>query len=278
MSAELKGKVVRGFAWIVAEKVASALFQAWVAINVANRLFPEDVALKAILAAFVVAFNSFVDSGFSSALIRKKSPDAIDFSSVFWFNGAIAIVVYVLLVVLSYPAAHILDMPRLVELAPVFYLVVPLGAMSLVQQTVLTREFDFRRLSAITFASNLGSGLIAVGAAFAGFGVWAIVWQRVAQTAIRSLLLWIFGHWKPQARFSGSSIRKMFGYSSRLLCTDFLNNLYNSIPNFIIGHIHSGTLGHFDQARSLRDQPVNATMYAMQSVTFPALAQVSGGR
>uniref|UniRef100_S0DG60 Uncharacterized protein n=1 Tax=termite gut metagenome TaxID=433724 RepID=S0DG60_9ZZZZ len=74
----------------------------------------------------------------------------------------------------------------------------------------------------------------------------------------------------------GGAIRTMFGYSSRLLGTDLLNNIYNSVPQFIIGHIHSGTLGNYEQARSIRDLPVNSTMNAMQSVTFPALAAVSG--
>ncbi len=273
--AELKGKVVRGFAWNVAEKLASALFQAWVLVNVLNRIFPEEYALKAILAPLVAIFNVFVDSGFSAALIRNKNARPIDYSSAFWFNITISAVIYVLLVGLSYPAARLLDMPELVRFAPVFFLIIPVGALGLIQQTVLTREFDFKRISTIFFASNVGSGLIAVALAFGGFGLWAIVGQRVAQTAIRSALLWIFGRWKPQARFSASSIRSMFGFSSRLLGTDLLNNLYNNIPNFIIGRVHPrGTLGFYEQARSLRDHAVNDVMTAMQGVTFPALASI----
>ncbi len=273
--AELKKKVVRGFAWNVAEKIASALFQAWVVVNVANRLFPEDYALVAILAAFVAIFNTFVDSGFSQALIRKKEPLATDFSSAFWFNIAVSAVIYGMLVALSYPTAGVLDMPRLVELAPVLYLIVPLNALGIIQQTVLTRAFDFRRLSTVTFAATLGSGAVAVAMAMCGFGVWALVGQRVSLVGFKAVLLWIFGRWKPSFGFSGEAIRRMFGYSSRLLGTDFLNNLYNSAPQFVIGHLHHGTLGHYDQARKLRDLVVNSTVNSMQSITFAALATVS---
>lgn len=273
--AELKGKVVRGFAWNVAEKLASALFQAWVTINIINRILPEEYALKGILAPLVAIFNVFVDSGFSQALIRNKNATQTDYSSAFWFNIAIAAGVYALLVGLSYPAARIFGMPDLVRFAPVFFLVIPAGALGLIQQTVLTKEFDFRRISTIFFVSNVGSGLIAVALAFGGLGFWAIVGQRVAQPAIRSALLWIFGKWRPEARFSSASIRSMFGFSSRLLGTDLLNNLYTNIPNFLIGRIHPrGTLGFYEQARSLRDHALNDTMSAMQSVTFPALAQI----
>jgi O-antigen/teichoic acid export membrane protein len=272
--AELKKKVVRGFAWNVAEKIASALFQTWVTINVLNRIMPDDAAMVAILAAFVVVFNVFVDSGFSQALIRKKDPSHTDFSSAFWFNIAIAVVVYVVLIGLSYPAAYLLDMPDLVRFAPVFFLIVPVGALGIIQQTVLTRAYDFRKLSTIFFASTLGSGAVAAALAFAGAGVWALVAQRISQTAIRSILLWALGRWRPQAGFSGASIRSMFGFSSRLLATDLLNNLFTSIPSFIIGRIHGGTLGVYDTARKVRDLPVNQTMAAMQSVTFPALAEI----
>lgn len=273
--AELKGNVVRGFTWNVAEKLASALFQAWVTINVVNRILPEEYAVKGILAPLVAIFNVFVDSGFSQALIRNKNATQTDYSSAFWFNIAIATALYALLVGISWPAARIFDMPDLVRFAAVFFLVIPAGALGLIQQTVLVKEFDFRRISTIFFASNVGSGLIAVGMAFAGLGFWAIVGQRVSQTAIRSVLLWIFGRWKPEAKFSAASIRSMFGFSSRLLGTDLLNNLYGNIPNFIIGRAHtSGVLGFYEQARSLRDHAVNDVMTAMQSVTFPALASI----
>ncbi len=273
---ELKGKVVRGFAWNVGERVASALFGAWVVINVTNRLQPFETAPIAILAAFVAIFNSFVDSGFSQALIRKQAPTGADFSSAFWFNAGMAMVVYGLLMALSHPTAQILKMPEIVHLAPVFFLVVPVAALGIIQQTILTREFDFRTLSVITFAATVVSGVLAVVLAVNGFGVWALVAQRVTQTSVRSLLLWILGRFRPALQFSTEAIRRMFAYSSRLLGTDLLNNIYNSLPQFIIGHIHAGTLGNYDTARKVRDLPVVSAMNAMQSVTFPALARLEG--
>jgi O-antigen/teichoic acid export membrane protein len=275
MSAQLKSKVIHGFAWNAAEKIASALFQMWVMFKVANRLFPEDYALVAVLTAFGGTFNTLVDSGFSQALIRKKDPAAKDFSSAFWFNMAMSAVIYALLVGVSYPMARLLDMPDLTRLAPVLYLVVPLNALSIIQQAVMTRMFDFRRISSITFAAIVISGLVAVGMAIAGFGVWSLVGQRVGLMASRAVLMWTFGRWRLGGGFSRASIREMFGYSSRLMATDLLNNIYNSVPQFIIGKIHPGTLGHYDMARKSRDLPVTATMNSMQAVTFPALSALA---
>lgn len=272
--AELKTKVVRGFAWNVAEKLASALFQIYVSIKVANRLFPEDYGVMAIMVAFLAVFNIFVDSGFSQALIRKTNPSEGDFSSAFYFNIAVSLVVYGFLVGISWPVARIFDTPAIIRLAPVLYLAVPLGALSIIQQTVFTRNFDFRRLSVINFVSIVGAGVTAILLAVGGYGIWALIGQRVTQMGIRAVLMWIFGRWKPSARFSWRPIREMYSYSSRILGTDLINIIYANVPQFVIGHIHKGTLGNYDMARKLKDLPVTSTLNSMQAVTFPALSNL----
>lgn len=273
--AELKRKVVRGFAWNIAEKIASACFQAWVTVVVLNHITPGEYGFKAILAAMVSIFNVFVDSGFSQALIRDKGARKIDFSTAFLFNIGMAAAIYAILVWLAYPAARIFRMPELTVFAPVFFLIIPLGALGIVQQTVLSREFDFRRMSSITFASNVGSGLVGVTLAWCGAEFWSIVGMRVSQTAIRTVLFWIFGRWSPSLGFSRASIGRMFGFSSRILGTDLLNNLYNYLPNFVIGRVYPASmLGHYDQARSLRDQFVTSTTLSLNTVMFPALASI----
>jgi O-antigen/teichoic acid export membrane protein len=275
--AELKSKVVRGFAWTVAEKVSSALFQIYVSVILLNRIVPADFSMWVILLAFFAIFNTFVDSGFSQALIRKPDPTERDFSSAFYFNIAISVVLYGLLVGLSWPAARAFDMPLLTKLAPVFYLAVPLGALSIIQQTVMTRQFDFRRLSTINFISATVAGVVAIVMAVNSCGVWSLIGQRLTQTGVRAVLIWLFGRWLPRAGFSSSSIRQMFGYSSRMLATDMINNFYSKIPQFFIGHnIDKTTLGLYDSAQRIKDMPLSVTMNSMQAVTFPALSNLAG--
>ncbi|MDR0907269.1 MAG: lipopolysaccharide biosynthesis protein [Rikenellaceae bacterium] len=274
---ELKNKVVRGFTWSIAEKIASALFQVFVSIKLLNRIAPADYGVWAILIALLAVFNAFVDSGFSQALIRKPKPTERDFSSVFYFNIAISAVVYALLVGLAYPASRLLEMPTLVALAPIIYLVVPLGALGIIQRTVMTREFSFGKLSGIGFASTIVAGVVAIAMAEGGCGVWSLVGQRLALSSVTTVLIWFYGRWRPRAGFSAGAIRGMFGYSSRLLATDMINNLYSKIPQFVIGgSIDKATLGLYDTAQKIKDMPLSATMSSMQTVTFPALANLAG--
>lgn len=272
----LKGRVARGVAWSIAEKGGSMLLQLGVSIVVLRLLLPEDFGVVAILTAFSSVALIVVDSGFSQTLIRKAAPTSEEYGSVFRFSVVVSWVLYALLVALAPLAASYYGMPELARTAPVFFLILPVNALCVIQQVIFTRRFLFALQSKVTFAANLAAGIAAVGMALAGCGVWSIVAQRVLTMAVRALLLWRCSDWRPTWRYDGRALRQMAPYSFSLMATDLISMLYNKIPQFFIGRLYSpSTLGFFDQAVKLRDQPVQAAMQAVQSVTFPALSRVA---
>lgn len=139
----LKGRVARGVAWSMAEKGASMLLQLGVSILLLRLLLPADFGVVAILTAFSAVALIMVDSGFSQTLIRKPKPSPEEYASVFRFNMVVSLVLYALLVALSPLAASFYQMPILVQTAPVFFLVLPVNALCVIQQAVLTRRFRF---------------------------------------------------------------------------------------------------------------------------------------
>lgn len=104
---------------------------------------------------------------------------------------------YALFTALAFPASRFYDMPQIAQIAPVFFLQLPIGALCAIQNTICVRQFRFALLSKVTFASSLAGGLAAIGLALAGFGIWCIVAQRVLQAAVRTLLLWWLSDWRP---------------------------------------------------------------------------------
>ena len=82
-----------------------------------------------------------VDSGFSQTLIRKDAPTQGDYKSVFLFNIVVSLLLYVLLVALAPVAARFYDMPVLTRIAPVLFLLLPLNALCVIQNTIFTRQF-----------------------------------------------------------------------------------------------------------------------------------------
>lgn len=274
---DLSGRVASGVAWSISEKAGSMLLQAVVSIVVANILVPLDLGIMAVLTVFTALAQVVVDSGFSQTLIRKVQPAEGDYKAVFRFNIVTSLVLYILLTALSPLAARYYGWPELARVAPVLFLLLPVNALCVIQNTIMVREFRFARLSAITFTSSLASGIVAVVMAVSGCGIWSLVGQRVSMMAVKAALLWSGSTWRPRAACKASSLREMAPYSLRLMATDIITALYNNIAQLFIGKIYSGdALGCFNQAQKLKDMPVNSAMQSIQSVTFPALSRIGG--
>ena len=253
MKGELKDKVARGVAWSMAEKIGTMLLQMAVSLIILRLLTRDILGVMAIPTAVVAVALVLVDSGFSQALIRKAAPSADDYKSVFAFNIGVSLVMYALFTALAFPASRFYDMPQIAQIAPVFFLQLPIGALCAIQNTICVRQFRFALLSKVTFASSLAGGL----------------------AAVRTLLLWWLSDWRPCGACSRGPLREMAPFSFSLIATDLISTFYNKIPQFFLGRLYpADTLGSFDQAIKLKDQPTISAMQAVQSVTFPALAKI----
>lgn len=279
MAEQLRDKVTVGVAWSVAEKIGSMLMQMVVSIVVARLLMPEDFGVLAILTFFTALMAVVVDSGFSQTLIRKTEPTESDYKSVFLFNIVTSLVLYAVMTALSPAIAAYYNLPVISKIAPVLFLLLPVNALTVIQNTIFARQFRFATLSRINFASATIAGVAAITMAWCGFGVWSLVAQRLAQVTVKAVLLWWRGDWRCKGRFDFSALRAMSGFSFRLMGTDIISYLYNNIAQLFIGKMHSATtLGYYNQAQKLKELPVTSVVQSFQSVTYPALANVKGDK
>lgn len=269
-------RVASGVAWNIAEKIGSTLLQAIVSIIVANRIMPDDMGIIAVLTVFVTLSQVVIDSGFSQTLIRKANATAEDFKAVFRFNLIASLALYAILTATTPWGASYYGWELIRKVAPVLYLLLPLNALCVIQNTIMVKEFRFAQLSTIIFFSSLISGILAIVMALTGFGIWSLVGQRVSMMATKAILLWWKSPWRWRRDIRTGSLREMTPYSLRLIATDMITAIYNNIAQLFIGKIYSADmLGYYNQAQKLKDMPVNATMQSIQSVTFPALAKIS---
>ena len=269
-------RVASGVAWNIAEKIGSTLLQAIVSIIVANRIMPDDMGIIAVLTVFVTLSQVVIDSGFSQTLIRKANATAEDFKAVFRFNLIASLALYAILTATTPWVASYYGWELIRKVAPVLYLLLPLNALCVIQNTIMVKEFRFAQLSTIIFFSSLISGILAIVMALTGFGIWSLVGQRVSMMATKAILLWWKSPWRWRSDIRTGSLKEMTPYSLRLIATDMITAIYNNIAQLFIGKIYSADmLGYYNQAQKLKDMPVNATMQSIQSVTFPALAKIS---
>lgn len=262
-------------AWSIGEKIATMLLQAGVSIVVLRHLQPSELGAWGILTALSAVALIVVDSGFSQALIRRADPAEGEYKSVFLFNIWVSLGLYALLVAGAPLLAQFYGMPDIAVVAPVFFLLLPVNALCVIQNTIFTRQLRFALMSKVVFAASAVSGAVAVGLALVGCGLWSFVGQRVAAMAVRAALLWWFSDWRPKAARDRGALRRMAPYSLSLMATDLISTLYNKIPQFFLGKLYpANVLGYYDQAQKLKDLPVASTMQAVQAVTFPALSRI----
>ena len=252
MQKESQGRVANGIVWSAVERFSVQGIQFLLSIVIARLVLPSDYGLIAMLGIFLAVAQQFIDSGFSNALVQKKDRSDVDFSTVFYANLVIAVVVYALLYVSAPWIADFYDEPRLTTVTRWIGLTVVLMAFSIVQRAKLTIELDFKTQAKISLVSVITSGLCGVLLAWKGFGVWALVVQTLVNNFINSLLLWILACWKLQCVFSWTSFRSLFSFGSKLLAVGILHVLYSNIYTLIIGKKFSALdVGYFNRAQTL---------------------------
>ena len=271
----LERKVASGIAWSFSEKLLTMVVQMVVSIIVARELMPEDFGVMAIMTFFTSVALAIVDSGFSQTLIRKESPTDSDYRTVLRFNLLMSIVLYFVLIAVAQPISRLYDTPIILNIAPILFLILPINALCVVQTVMFTREFRFALLSKIVFSASLISGVVAVVMAVTGWGIWALVAQRLLMMGIKAVAFWSIRRWRTDAPVSLAALREMAPFSLRLLLTDLIASIYNNVAQLFIGKMHNTSmLGYYSQAQKLKDLPVISTVQAVQGVTFPALSQL----
>lgn len=271
----LKEKAVKGVFWSSIDRFSSQGIQFIFSILIARMLLPSDYGVIAMLGIFLAVSQSFIDSGFGTALVQKIDRTETDFSTVFYFNVLVACFFYGLLWIISPYIAAFYDIPLLESVTKAVALTLIFNALGGIQNAKLTIAIDFKTRAKISLMCTISTGIIGLIMAYKGYGVWALVTQNIANSVLNATLLWLFVRWIPQRTFSMQSFRQLFGFGSKLLASGLLDTIYNNIYPLVIGKFFSAsTLGVYSRASSLAQYPSSNLTSVLQSVTFPVLSSI----
>lgn len=274
-TANLKQRTIKGLLWSFADVAAGQGIQFFVSIILARLLLPREFGLMGMIVVFIAVSEAFVNSGFSSALIRKKNATQADYSTVFFFSLAVAILFFIGLFFSAPAISTFFNEPALIPVVKVLGLVLVIDALTMIHRTTLTRNIDFKLLSRISFIASTGSGVLAIVMAYTGWGVWSLVAQRLGRQLINSVLLIIWARWMPQLVFSMKSFRELFGFGSKLLASSLIDNIYNNINSLLIGRYFSAvSLGFYNRADEFNRLPSQNMSGIIGRVSYPVLCSV----
>lgn len=271
----LKDKTVKGVAWSGIDNVAQFGVSFVVSIILARLLTPDDYGLLGIIGIFTVICTSIANGGFSIALIRKKDATEDDYNTAFIVNLVVSIFLYIIIFAFAKYIAAFFHRNELTNLIRVSSLGIVIGALSLVQQTRLTKAIDFKAQTGITIISSVISGIIGIIMALLGFGVWALVAQMLSSTSLRTLLLWIHNRWRPNFSFSVHSFNELFGFGWKMMAGSLLDNIWKQLYSVVVGRFYSpATLGQYTRANGFSELFSSNLTNVIQRVTFPVLSTI----
>lgn len=272
-----KNIILDNFIWRFAERCGAQLVTAVVTLLLARILMPEDYGRTALVAVFINILQVFIDSGLGTALIQRKDADDLDFSSVFYFNFAVCLVLYAgMFIAAPYIAAFYKD-PSLTPVVRVASLTLVFSGVKGIQQAYVSRNMMFKRFFFATLGGTLFSAFLGLGMAYAGFGVWALVAQQLSNTAIDTLILWLTVHWRPKAVFSWQRLKGLLSYGWRLLASSLLDTVYNNLRSLVIGRVYtSADLAFYNEGMLAPDVIAVNVDSSIDSVLLPAMSAGAG--
>lgn len=268
------GKAIRGMAWTGFEQLLSQSIQFLIGIIIARVLLPEDYGVMGMLAIFIAVANTFLDSGFANALIQKKNRTDIDYSTVFYFNIVVSILLYALFYFFAPDIADFYGMPILTDVSRIVTLSLIINGLSIVQTAKLTIDLNFKLQAFSTIAAVVISGVLGIIMAYNAFGVWALVYQSIASAGVRTAILWMFSHWQPDRIFSFESFRGLFPFGSKILCSGMINTIYQNFYMLVIGkYFNAFDVGYFNRGNHFSQLPADMMTQTVVKVNFPILSQ-----
>ena len=271
----LKQATTKGLFWSSVERFSNQGVQFVFSIILARLLSPSDYGIIAMVTIFFAVAQSFVDSGFSNALVRKTDRVEEDLSTCFYFNIGVGIIAYIVLFLIAPLVANFYNQPIHSPIIRITGLEVMLNSLCVVQQALFTIKIDFKSQAKITLSATVISGIVGILLAYQGYGIWALVWQGVASSIVRMGLLWLMSKWRPRKGFSKSSFNYLFGYGSKLLASGLLDTIYNNIYPIVIGKFYNpAQLGNYSRALGWAQLPSANITSILQRVTFPVLSAI----
>jgi O-antigen/teichoic acid export membrane protein len=275
MKNTLTQKTVSGLLWSSIERFSVQGVSFVIGIIIARLLQPSDFGLIGMLAIFLAVSQSFIDSGFSNALIRKQNRTEVDFSTVFYFNIVVGLLFYFLLFFTSPFIAAFYDAPILESLTKVVAINIFINSLAIVQRAKFTINVDFKTQMKASLLAVVLSGTVGITMAYSGFGVWALAVQSIVSSVINVAMLWIYSRWMPIKRFSISSFKEMYAFGSRLLISGLIDTIYKNIYILVIGKKFStADLGYYTRADSLSQFPSSNITGIIRRVTYPVLSSI----
>ena len=265
--------------WTALQKYSTMFIHFISGIILARLLTPYDYGCIGMLSIFMVLAEAFIDGGFGSALIQKKRPTQQDYSTIFFWNLGMAVVMYAILFFTAPAISRFYNTPLLCDVLRVQGVILFIYAFNIIQKNQLRKKLNFKLLSIVTIGTSLIALGITIYMAYKGYGVWALVAQNIITSAIPALVFWFYVKWRPIWTFSWKSFKELFSFGFYMFLTNILDKFGMQIQGLLIGKFYNpSTMGYYSKAHALERLASTSISSVMTQVTYPLYAEAQDNK
>lgn len=278
-SNKLKKKAVHGVIWTSIQRFLTIFIQFVSGIILARLLSPDDFGCIGMLSIFMLVASSFIDGGFGSALIQKRRPSQIDYSTIFYWNLFVSIFIYFVLYFSAPYIARYYNIELLTSVLRVQSIILIFNALSSIQINKLNKEFNFRKISIISLISIVISLTVTIVMAYQGYGVWSLVTQNLLMAIIPAIFYWVTCSWRPSWVFSIQAFKELFEFGFYVLLTHIINNIGTNVQGLLIGRVYPpAVMGYYSKANSTEKLASTSISQVIGQVSYPLYAEMQNDK
>ncbi|MFR1476355.1 lipopolysaccharide biosynthesis protein [Ruthenibacterium lactatiformans] len=270
-----KRTTLNNFAYRIIETFGIQAIQLIISIVLARLLIPENYGVVAIASTIVTILTSVVQSSFNAPLVQKRELTKIDLTSSFYVMLAIAGTLYFILFAGAPTIADVYGMPDLALVIRVLGLVLIIGSWNSIQMALVYRNLKFRASMLINVVGIIVQGIVGIGMAYKGFGVWSLVSSQITYQIVIGILYGIYNKWIPGICFSIQSIKDIWKIGIPLCGAELLTIVSSNVYPMIIGLRYTkAELGLYQKGNSVPTTIVNGVVTACSTVFFSMMSRV----
>lgn len=275
---DLARSAAGGARWSLVSNVVQQVGRLVFTLVLAGLIGPSDFGVVAQAVIYIGFVQLFLDQGFGTALIQKKSVDRLDLGSVFWLNVGTAVPLVALTWFAAPAVAAFFDTAALTEVLRVLSIALLLSGLAAVPRAVVNRELRFRHMAAIDIVAISAGGVAGVVQALLEPTYWAIVTQTLVSSAITLAgLLWLTG--PPPFQASLSRLRAMLSFSSGMFASRLINYAGQNGDNLLVGRFLGATeLAFYTVAYRVLLLPTQTLGRLVNQVAFPVYSRLQHDR
>lgn len=197
-SAGLRKYAVRGLFWSALQRTGSQAIGLVAFVLLSRLLPPSAFGVLALANIYLLAVLLLVEHGVSQAIVQREQLEGYHLDAGFGLSVVLAASLMLLTIGLAAPLAGLFREPLLEPVLRWLSPTILLSGLRATQIAILQRQLRFRELAVRSTVSETFGGVIGVGMAAAGLGVWSLVGQALTRGAVGVIVLWSVSGWRPR--------------------------------------------------------------------------------